>query len=64
MINMLPQTRTIEKKMIQSLFAFFADETNGAVSGLSQGILAVRPKFSHKSNLHMERTNRLGYGKN
>ena len=53
---MLPKTRTIEKKMIQSLFTFFADGANLTISGCSPGYTSIQTKTTHKSDLHMETT--------
>ena len=49
---MLQKTR----KMTLSLFTFFADEANGAISGCSPGYSSIQTKITHKSNLHMEIT--------
>ena len=59
MVKMLPKTRTIKKKMIQSLFTFFADEANGAISGCSPGYTSIRTKITYKSNLQMETTDQV-----
>ena len=50
---MLPKTRTINKKMMQCLSTFFADEANGAISGFSPGYTCIQTKITHKSDLHM-----------
>ena len=63
-VKMLPKTHTIEKKMLQSLFTFFGDEINCAISGFSPWYTSIQTKIAHKSNLHMETTNRLGEGNN
>ena len=56
---MFPKTRTIENKMMQSLFTLFADQANGTISGCSPRYTSIQTKITHKSNLHTETTDKV-----